>query len=36
MYFNYKQIQDKTKLDVASGNSNIACKFCDYAKVLHS
>ena len=39
MYFNYKQIQNKTKLEVASGNSNIirvlACNFCDCEKVLH-
>jgi len=36
MYFNYKQIQNKTKLEVAFGNSNIfwvpTCKFCDCAK----
>ena len=39
MYFNYKQSQNKTKLEVASGNSNIiwvlGSKFYDYAKFLH-
>ena len=39
MYLNYKQIQNKTKLDVEYENSNIICilvfKFRDYAKVLH-
>ena len=27
MYFNYKQIQNKTKLEVASDNSNIISNF---------
>jgi len=39
MYFNSKQSQNKTKLEVASGNSNIiqvpGSKFYVCAKVLH-